>query len=190
MKNDWITAAATDGRNSEKNGSSQELNRLGDFCCNPLICRGFVLYFVMLVVLAGWSLVKMVRGLAMKLRISTLLVVAVVCLAVLFVSCRRVTVGSGPGPGVGHGPPPHAPAHGHRHKYHGVELVYDSGRGVYVVVGFPVHFYSKGWFYRFREPNWEVSVKIDGPWEAVSDESLPPGLRGKGKGKGKAKGHK
>jgi len=177
MKNDWITAAATDGRNSEKNGSSQELNRLGDFCCNPLICRGFVLYFVMLVVLAGWSLVKMVRGLAMKLRISTLLVVAVVCLAVLFVSCRRVTVGSGPGPGVGHGPPPHAPAHGYRHKHHGLELVFDSGPGVYVVIGFPHHYYHKGHYYWYHGPMWKMSTHMDGPWESVSEDKLPSGLR-------------
>jgi len=30
---------------------------------------------------------------------------------------------------------------------------------------------------------------MDGPWEFVSDEALPRGLRAKGKGKGKSKEH-
>jgi hypothetical protein len=88
------------------------------------------------------------------------------------------------------GPPPHAPAHGYRHKYHehGVELVYDSGRGVYVVVDLPNHFYFKGHYYRRRESRWEIGVHINGPWKVVAEKSLPRGLRSKKKGKGKPKG--
>jgi len=69
-----------------------------------------------------------------------------------------------------------------------VELVYDSGRGVYVVVELPNHFYFKGHYYRQRETQWEIGVHVDGPWEVVVEESLPKGLRGK-KGKGKPKEH-
>jgi hypothetical protein len=55
-------------------------------------------------------------------------------------------------------------------------------------VDFPLHFYFKGNYYRHRETNWEVGVHVDGPWESVSEEALPRGLRAKGKGKGKSKG--
>jgi hypothetical protein len=68
-------------------------------------------------------------------------------------------------------------------------MVYDSGRGVYVVAGFPMHFYCDERFYRFREPRWEISVNIDGPWEVVSEQSLPYGLRAKQKVEGKSKEH-
>jgi len=68
-----------------------------------------------------------------------------------------------------------------------VELVYDSGRGVYVVVDFPLHFYFEGNYYRYHEPHWEVGVHVDGPWESVSDDALPRGLRAKEKSKGKSK---
>jgi len=69
-----------------------------------------------------------------------------------------------------------------------VELVYDSGRGVYVVIGLPNHYYIKGRYYRRGEIRWEVGVHIDGPWEFISEDELPKGLRAKEKGKGKAKG--
>lgn len=125
----------------------------------------------------------------MKFSVSSLLAVALVCATLMLVSCKSLTIGAGSGPKHGHGPPPHAPAHGYRHKHHGVELVYDSELGVYVVVDFPDHFYFKGRYYRFGELHWEVGVHIDGPWESISAETLPPGLRGKGKGKGKTREH-
>lgn len=91
----------------------------------------------------------------------------------------------------GHGPPPHAPAHGYRRKHpdahHGdVELVFDSGLGVYVVVGFPSHYWLDGTYYRERSGSFEISASIDGPWTA--SRSVPPGLAGKAKGKPQAKG--
>ena len=125
----------------------------------------------------------------MKLKFSFLLAAALTCSTLVLISCRSLAIGGPSGRKRGHGPPPHAPAHGYRHKQHGVELVYDSGRGVYVVVELPNHFYFKGHYYRHRETQWEVGVHIDGPWELVSEKSLPPGLRGKEKGKGKSKEH-
>ena len=125
----------------------------------------------------------------MKLKILSLSAVGLTCVTLMLVSCASLTIGAGSGRKRGHGPPPHAPAHGYHHKQNGVELVYDSGRGVYVVVGLAHHFYSKGHYYRLSGAQWQVSVHIEGSWEVVSKESLPPGLRGKKKGKGKSKEH-
>lgn len=97
------------------------------------------------------------------------------------------------------GPPAHAPAHGYRRKHvHGMELVFDSGRGVYVVVGLSDHYYHDGYFFRLRSGIWEMSPKPDGHWKVASDKSLPMGLqvkakvnsnsRIKGNGNGKGKG--
>jgi len=115
-------------------------------------------------------------------------VVVLACATLMLVSCESFSIGAGSGRRHRHGPPPHAPAHGYRQKHQGVELVYDSGRGVYVVVGLPHHYYFKGHYYRLREIQWEVGVHAEGPWEFVSEGSLPPGLRAKERGKGKAKG--
>ena len=123
----------------------------------------------------------------MKFKFLSLSAVVLACATFMLVSCESLTIGLGSGRRHKHGPPPHAPAHGYRHKQHGVELVYDSGRGVYVVIGLPHHYYFKGHYYRLRETNWEVGVHMDGPWEFVSDEALPRGLRVKEKGKGKGK---
>lgn len=127
----------------------------------------------------------------MRFKFLSLSAVVLVCMTFMLVSCGSFSIGVGSGRKhkPKHGPPPHAPAHGYRHKQQGVEIVYDSGRGVYVVVDFPLHFYFEGRYYRFHEPRWEVGVHIDGPWESVSEKAIPPGLRAKGKGKGKSKGH-
>jgi hypothetical protein len=78
-----------------------------------------------------------------------------------------------------------------------MELVFDSGRGVYVVVGLSDHYYHDGYFYRLRGGLWEMSLKPDADWMAASEKSLPLGLQvnvkangngnGNGKGKGKVK---
>ena len=131
----------------------------------------------------------------MKHKYSFLLAVALICATMVLVSCRSARVRRTSSHKREHvyvqGPPPHAPAHGYRHKHHehGVELVYDSGLGVYVVVELPNHFYFKGHYYRHGEPRWEIGVHVHGPWEVVAEESLPKGLRGKKKGKGKPKEH-
>lgn len=131
----------------------------------------------------------------MKHKYSFLFAVALICATMVLVSCRSVRVRRTSSHKHGRvqrvqGPPPHAPAHGYRHKHqeHGVELVYDSGLGVYVVVELPNHFYFEGRYYRHGESQWEIGVHVDGPWEVVVEDSLPKGLRGKKKGKGKAKG--
>ena len=125
----------------------------------------------------------------MKFKLLSLLAILLVCAMLMLVSCHRHTIGVGIGHGHKSGPPPHAPAHGYRHKYQGVELVYDSEWGVYIVVGFPYHYYYRGCYYQLRENQWEMAVHFDGPWKIVSKEALPPGLRAKDKGKGKSHEH-
>ena len=125
----------------------------------------------------------------MKSKTLFLLVVALFCMVLVLVSCESLTVGWKSGKKHGQGPPPHAPAHGYRHKYQGVKLMYDSGLGVYVVIEFPDHYYYKGQYYRLKNAQWQVSGHIDGLWEPVSEESLPPGLRAKEIEKGNSKEH-
>ena len=99
------------------------------------------------------------------------------------------------------GPPAHAPAHGYRNKEHkqrykGVDLVFDTGLGVYVVVDMDEYFFDNGSFYRYRDNNWEVSIDIDRGWMIVASSKIPHGLlasrhgNGHGKDKGKGKKHK
>lgn len=96
-------------------------------------------------------------------------------------------------PGNGKGPPDHAPAHGYRRKHaSGVELVFDSERGVYLVVDYPDYYFFDDKYYRRIKDRWEVSVRIEDGWVAISNAELPPGLRdashpGKGHGRGKKK---
>ena len=133
----------------------------------------------------------------MKFRILS--VVILVCMALMLVSCRSFSIGTRSERGSERryerkpGPPPHAPAHGYRRKYRGAELVYDSSRGIYVVIDFPNHYYFKGHYYRLGEAQWEVGVNLEGPWGFISYGELPKGLRiekkGKGKARGKSKGH-
>ena len=78
-------------------------------------------------------------------------------------------------------PPPHAPAHGYRnkHKSHhpsGVEIVFDSERGVHVAVGFPDVFFHEGRFYRHLDGHWQVSVKADGGWSVVAGGGVPTAI--------------
>ncbi len=128
----------------------------------------------------------------MKHKYSFLLAVSLICASIVLVSCRSTRVRRTSSHEREHiyvqGPPPHAPAHGYRHKHQGVDLVYDSGRGVYVVVELPNHFYFEGHFYRHRGDRWEIGVNVGGPWKVVAEESLPKGLRSKKKGKAKPKG--
>jgi hypothetical protein len=77
----------------------------------------------------------------------------------------------------------------------GKELVFDSGRGVYIVIGLSDHYYHDGYFYRLQGGLWEMSLKPNSGWKVVSGKSLPLGLQvkansngnGKGKGRGKIK---
>ena len=88
------------------------------------------------------------------------------------------------------GPPAHAPAYGyHRKHVAGMELVYDSSLGLYVVVGMTDHYYHDGYFFRIHGGLWEMSKKPDIGWKVVSESSLPQGLRGKVKVKAKGNGN-
>jgi hypothetical protein len=122
---------------------------------------------------------------------NTCLLLVSIVLTCMLASCETVSVHRFPGSGqrVGHGPPAHAPAHGYRRKHvDGLELVYDSTYGVYMIVGIPDHYYWDGHFYRIYGGIWEVSFRVDADWAPATTVSLPPGLQKKAQGK--AMGHK
>lgn len=76
------------------------------------------------------------------------------------------------------GPPPWAPAHGHRKKHpSGVDLVFDAGLGVYVVLDLPGVYFHGDRFYRAVNGGWGVASGPGGPWIAVADRDVPPGLQ-------------
>ena len=78
------------------------------------------------------------------------------------------------------GPPAHAPAHGYRRKTkHGVEIEFDSGLGVHVVVGIPDHYFFDDLYYRYQDGSWQVSARFDNAWISISDSKLPSGLQTK-----------
>ena len=131
----------------------------------------------------------------MSYKTITSFVVTCACILLMTASCSRYGVRHQPTVSRGNGPPAHAPAHGYRRKQvAGAELVYDSGRGVYVAVGLSDHYYHDGYFYRLRGGLWEMSLKPDADWKAASEKSLPMGLQvkvkttGNGNGKGNGKG--
>ena len=111
-------------------------------------------------------------------------VVTSACALLITASCSEEVVYRRPVPGRRHGPPPHARAVGHRRKHvEGVELIFDAGMGVYVVVGWTDYYYYDGTFYRLHDGLWEVSLHPDRAWAPVGHKPLPPGLAAK-KGKG------
>lgn len=126
----------------------------------------------------------------MKLKSFAWWTVILACAVIMLTSCSTMVVCRSGGRKIGHGPPPHAPAHGRRRKLaSGVEVVFDSECGVYVVVGFERHFWLDGHYYRFCNGRWEASVSIGSGWKAAEIEKLPPGLRGKYKAKHASKTH-
>ena len=85
--------------------------------------------------------------------------------------------------------PPAHPPEGHRQSHAGVELVFDSDLGVYLVVGWHDHFYAEGRFYRFAEDGWQISTELEESWHQVLGPALPPGLAKKHKpGEGHRRG--
>jgi hypothetical protein len=91
------------------------------------------------------------------------------------------------------GPPPHAPAHGYRHKHgDGIELVYDSEIGVYVVVGHSAHYHDGRHYFRWVDGEWMMSLQMDHGWIVASSRDVPPRLaahHGKKHKKAKKRGH-
>lgn len=82
------------------------------------------------------------------------------------------------------GPPPWAPAHGYRHKHaQGVDLTFDRGLGVYIVVGYENHFFYRDHFYRGSGSDWQMSASIRGSWVRIDVSQLPDGLAVRSRGK-------
>lgn len=79
-------------------------------------------------------------------------------------------------------PPAHAPAHGYRAKQKapepaprkaGLEIVYDSERGIHVAVGLPDIFFHDGRYYRQHDGRWEISLSGDGGWRVSVSSEIP-----------------
>jgi hypothetical protein len=79
-------------------------------------------------------------------------------------------------------PPAHAPAHGYRAKQKapepaprksGIEIVYDSERGIHVAVGVSGVFFHDGHYYREHDGRWEVSLSGDGGWRISVAADIP-----------------
>ncbi len=77
------------------------------------------------------------------------------------------------------GPPAHAPAHGYRYQHaeDGVVLTYDSKIGVYVVTGYNHTYFNNSVYFRYASDRWELSKRVKGPWKAVVERDVPPGLK-------------
>lgn len=76
------------------------------------------------------------------------------------------------------GSPPPAPADGYRHRQaNGVMLEYNAGLGLYVVQGYPGHYYKGGQYYRSSGSTWQTSTRLRGGWRSIPQSDLPPGLR-------------
>ncbi len=123
----------------------------------------------------------------------------VACALFALPACETMYVGGGGGYDRHPGPPAHAPAHGHKKKHHndGPELVFDSGLGVYIVVGSANTYFYNNSYFRYTNGGWEFSVNIGDSWQSADYGHVPPGLHkkhktghkgSKGKGKGKGKG--
>ena len=77
-----------------------------------------------------------------------------------------------------HGPPPHAPAHGYRHKHaDGMQLRYDSGMQIYLVVDHDGYYYDDGFYFRYRSGSWEMAASFSGEWKIAAEKRLPKALR-------------
>jgi len=93
------------------------------------------------------------------------------------------------------GPPPHAKAYGYRAKHDswkhrarhgrhgyssrgtGVEIVYDSDLGVYVVLGHPNNYYYDGHYLRVVGGIWQMTAEFDGVWVTARGSAVPNSLR-------------
>lgn len=93
------------------------------------------------------------------------------------------------------GPPDHAPAHGYRAKHDdrghdrskhdetshhrsrpdgGIEIVFDSERGIYVGVELPNIFFHDGTYYRESGSRWQISANGRGDWNLAATTAVPP----------------
>ena len=85
-------------------------------------------------------------------------------------------------------PPAHAPAHGVRakhkghapaetHKSGGVEIIFDSERGISIALGLPGVYFQAGQFYRHHDGKWQVSLRADGGWKTAQEHATPDVIR-------------
>jgi hypothetical protein len=72
-----------------------------------------------------------------------------------------------------------------------VDLVFDSGLGVYMVVGFPDYYYWNGVYLRVDAGQWVQAPYLDAHWTPFPADHVPGGLRARADepGKGNARGH-
>jgi hypothetical protein len=74
-------------------------------------------------------------------------------------------------------PPPRAPAHGWRRRHpDGVEIIYRSELGAYVVVGLDDAYYYDDVFYLWDSGRWLRAPHFTGPWVAVPTSEVPANL--------------
>ncbi len=77
-------------------------------------------------------------------------------------------------------PPPRAPAHGWRRRHpDGVEMVYRSELGAYVVLGLDDAYYCDDVFYLWDSGRWLRAPHFMGPWVAVPTSEVPAHLAGR-----------
>ncbi len=73
--------------------------------------------------------------------------------------------------------PPSAAEHGSVVVHSGVELVFDSELGLYIVTGYPNYYYYNGYYYRaYSGTRYARCKTIHGSWATISHSNLPPGL--------------
>ena len=99
-------------------------------------------------------------------------------------------------------PPAHAPAHGYRAKHKapkvalpsgGVEVIFDSERGIHVAIGLPGVIFRDGHYYREHDGQWQISLSGNGGWRVSATSEIPDAVvkarkiphRGPAKMKGK-----
>ncbi len=117
------------------------------------------------------------------LRVTRVLVTALTVALVAFVWTQPVQAHQPPYAPVKlhkhkQAPPPWAPAHGYRRKHAaGIDLIFDRNLGVYLISGYPRHYFYNGHFYRYRDDFWQSSPYWAGPWGGIDLIALPPGLR-------------
>jgi hypothetical protein len=74
-------------------------------------------------------------------------------------------------------PPPRAPLNGWRRRHpDGVEIVYRSELGAYVVVGLDDAYYCDDVFYLWDSGRWLRAPHFTGPWLAVPTSEVPANL--------------
>jgi hypothetical protein len=64
-----------------------------------------------------------------------------------------------------------------RQERGGMQLVYESNMGVYVVSGYTEHYYYHGRYYRWNNDSWQASSNINRGWAKAPEKTVPPGLR-------------